>query len=290
MAVGQRQGTVHMQDVVLCAQEALQVLRVRGHLLGHGVHAPPADQSLCEQQRHSLLLTVHHHLQKAGGGKRFVCDFELFAIIIQALNELYLLCLCAWPRGNKRPTEKLMKYKWMLWIENRKKHPKYPFEQGIYTLGGTTDQGTNVKVGLRRPWRGKRRSSREVDETKHTNKGAAGLRNLRPRETDPQWERKLACPRSHLLPLTIIQWPLGKGVWERGHKWGPSSPACETWVHSADQGQMSHCRVNCANAGKDFPFNSTNCYLGLLMVCHITDTLTYVTHIWSKWRLAGLVT
>lgn len=64
MAVWQRQGAIHVQDVVLCAQEALQVLRVRGHLLGYGVHATPADQSLHEQQRHSLLLTVHHHLQK----------------------------------------------------------------------------------------------------------------------------------------------------------------------------------------------------------------------------------
>lgn len=76
MAVWQRQGAVHVQDVVLCAQEALQVLRVRGHLLGHGVHAPPADQSLHEQQRHSLLLTVHHYLQKPGqrGGRRLVSD------------------------------------------------------------------------------------------------------------------------------------------------------------------------------------------------------------------------
>lgn len=76
MAVGQWQGTVHVQNVVLCAQEALQVLRVRGHLLGHSVHAPPADRSLREEQRHSLLLTVHHHLHKEGGGGRwrFVCD------------------------------------------------------------------------------------------------------------------------------------------------------------------------------------------------------------------------
>lgn len=65
MAVWQRQGTIHVQDVVLCAQEAFQVLRVRGHLLGDGIHAPPADQSLHEQQRHSLLITVHHSLEKA---------------------------------------------------------------------------------------------------------------------------------------------------------------------------------------------------------------------------------
>lgn len=72
MAVWQRQGAVHVQDVVLCAQEALQVLRVRGHLLGHGIHAPRADQSFHEQQRHSFLLAVHHHLQKPEhrGGKR----------------------------------------------------------------------------------------------------------------------------------------------------------------------------------------------------------------------------
>lgn len=50
MSVRQRQGAVHVQDVVLCAQEALQVLRVGGHLLGHSIHAPPADQSLHEQQ------------------------------------------------------------------------------------------------------------------------------------------------------------------------------------------------------------------------------------------------
>lgn len=78
MAVGQWQGTIHVQDVVLCAQEALQVLRVRSHLLGHGIHTPPADRSLREKQRHPLLLTVHHHLHKAGEGqgKRFVCDVE----------------------------------------------------------------------------------------------------------------------------------------------------------------------------------------------------------------------
>lgn len=64
MSIRQRQGAVHVQDVMLCAQEALQVLRVRGHLLGNSIHAPPADQSLHEQQRHSLLLTVHHHLQE----------------------------------------------------------------------------------------------------------------------------------------------------------------------------------------------------------------------------------
>lgn len=64
MAVRQRQGAVHVQDVVLCAQEALQILGVRRHLLRHGVHAPPADQSLHKQQGRSLLLTVHHHLQK----------------------------------------------------------------------------------------------------------------------------------------------------------------------------------------------------------------------------------
>lgn len=63
MAVRQRQGTVHVQDVVLCPQKTLQVLRVRGHLLEHGVHAPPADQSLHEEQRHSLFLSVYRHLQ-----------------------------------------------------------------------------------------------------------------------------------------------------------------------------------------------------------------------------------
>lgn len=98
-----------------------------------------------------------------------------------------------------------VKYKWMLWIDQREeKHPELSFERGIYRLGTTTDEGTNVKVGLRRPCRGQRCSSREVDETKHTNKGATRLRNLRPRETDPWWEGKLACPRrhSHLLPLS----------------------------------------------------------------------------------------
>lgn len=66
MAVRQWQGAVHVQDVVLSAQEALQVLRVRGHLLGNSVHTPPADQSLHEQQRHSLLFTIHHHLKDNG--------------------------------------------------------------------------------------------------------------------------------------------------------------------------------------------------------------------------------
>lgn len=65
MAVRQRQGAIHVQDIVLCAEETLQVLRVRGHLLGHCVRATPADQSLHEDQRHSLFLTVHNHLQKA---------------------------------------------------------------------------------------------------------------------------------------------------------------------------------------------------------------------------------
>lgn len=67
MAVWQREGPVHVQDVMLCAQEALQVLRVRGHLLGHGVHAPCADQSLGEEQRHAFLLPVHHHLHGTDG-------------------------------------------------------------------------------------------------------------------------------------------------------------------------------------------------------------------------------
>lgn len=67
MAIRQREGPVHVQDVVLCAQETLQVLRVRGHLLGHGVHAPCADQSLGEEQRHAFLLTVHHHLHGTDG-------------------------------------------------------------------------------------------------------------------------------------------------------------------------------------------------------------------------------
>lgn len=62
MAIRQREGAVHVQDVVLCAQEALQVLRVRGHLLGHGVGAACADQSLGEEQRHAVLLSIHHHL------------------------------------------------------------------------------------------------------------------------------------------------------------------------------------------------------------------------------------
>lgn len=44
MAVWQRQGAIHVQDVMLCAQEALQVLRVRRHLLRHGIYTPPADQ------------------------------------------------------------------------------------------------------------------------------------------------------------------------------------------------------------------------------------------------------
>lgn len=72
MAVWQGQGAVHVQDVVLCAQEVFQVLRVRGHLLGHGVQAPHADQSLHEQQRHSFLLTFHHHLEKPAQGRRKV--------------------------------------------------------------------------------------------------------------------------------------------------------------------------------------------------------------------------
>lgn len=67
MAVRQRQRAVHVQNVVLRAQEALQVLRVRGHLLGHGVHAAGADQSLGEEQRHAVLLSVHHHLHATDG-------------------------------------------------------------------------------------------------------------------------------------------------------------------------------------------------------------------------------
>lgn len=70
MAVWQREGAVHVQDVVLRAQEALQVLRVRGHLLGHGVHAACADQCLGEEQRHALLLSIHHHLRGPDGRMR----------------------------------------------------------------------------------------------------------------------------------------------------------------------------------------------------------------------------
>lgn len=69
--------------------------------------------------------------------------------------------------------------------QKEKKHPKLSLGWGFYALGGTTDEGTNVKVGFGRPWRGKLRSSKEVDETKHTNKGVTGLRNQTPRETDP---------------------------------------------------------------------------------------------------------
>lgn len=90
MAVRQRQGAVHVQDVVLCVQEALQVLRVRRHLLRHGVHAAPADQFLHDQQRDALLLSVHHHLQTGNiktvsylflqcGDK----DFPLFLFILR---------------------------------------------------------------------------------------------------------------------------------------------------------------------------------------------------------------
>lgn len=67
MAIWQREGAVHVQDVVLCAQEAVQVLRVRGHLLGHGVRAACADQSLREEQRHAFLLSIHHHLCTTDG-------------------------------------------------------------------------------------------------------------------------------------------------------------------------------------------------------------------------------
>lgn len=99
MAVWQRQGAIHVQDVVLCAQEALQVLRVRGHLLGYGVHATPADQSLHEQQRHSLLLTVHHHLQKPEERESLVSDRKskniwLVVIAVQS-DDFSSLCSCS---------------------------------------------------------------------------------------------------------------------------------------------------------------------------------------------------
>lgn len=68
VAVLQGQGAVHVEDVVLGAEEALQVLGVRGHLLGHGVHTPPAGQSLHAPQRHPLLLSVHlRHLDRTRG-------------------------------------------------------------------------------------------------------------------------------------------------------------------------------------------------------------------------------
>lgn len=77
MAVRQRQGAVHVQDVVLCAQEALQILGVGRHLLRHGVHAPPADQCLHKQQGHALLLAVHHPLHKPEQtDDRLVCGRE----------------------------------------------------------------------------------------------------------------------------------------------------------------------------------------------------------------------
>lgn len=94
---------------------------------------------------------------------------------------------------------------------NQGEKTKLSFEKGIYMLGGTTDEGTNVKVGFRRPWRGKRCSSKEVDETKRTNMGATELRSPRPRETDPcgvgSWSRSY----SHLLPLS----PSYKGLQEK---------------------------------------------------------------------------
>lgn len=97
MAVWQRQGAVHVQDVVLCAQEALQVLRVRGHLLGHGVHTLPADQSLHEQQRHALVLTVHHRLQKPGqrGGRRLVSDTRSknSEVLLQSKLQIFFQCV-----------------------------------------------------------------------------------------------------------------------------------------------------------------------------------------------------
>ena len=52
-------------------------------------------------------------------------------------------------------------------------------------LGGTAEEASIVKFGLMSPRRGKLRSSKEVDEAKHTNIGGIGPRSPRPRETDP---------------------------------------------------------------------------------------------------------
>lgn len=94
----------------------------------------------------------------------------------------------------------------------------FSLEKGIYMLGGSTDEGTNVKVELKRPWRGKLSSSgREIHETKHTNMGATALRSRRPRETDPCREGSWLALMG-TASITILQWTLGKGVWELGHE------------------------------------------------------------------------
>lgn len=61
----------------------------------------------------------------------------------------------------------------LLWNENGqqpakttggKKTPMFSLEKGIYMLGGSTDEATNVKVELKRPWRGKLMSSSSSKE------------------------------------------------------------------------------------------------------------------------------
>lgn len=45
-----------------------------------------------------------------------------------------------------------------------KKTPMFSLEKGIYMLGGSTDEATNVKVELKRPLRGKLMSSSSSKE------------------------------------------------------------------------------------------------------------------------------
>lgn len=112
-------------------------------------------------------------------------------------------------------------------------------------LGGTAEEESNVKCGLMRPWRGKLRSSKEVDEAKRTNIGGIGPRSPRPRETDPWGEG--SCPA--LIGTAIYFVPRHHTMASR--KSLGRRLSSETWEHSADQNQMLHCSWNCTNAGED---------------------------------------
>lgn len=53
----------------------------------------------------------------------------------------------------------------LLKLQGKKnKTPLFSLERGIYMLGGSTDEATNVKVELKRPWRGKLMSSSSSKE------------------------------------------------------------------------------------------------------------------------------
>lgn len=123
-------------------------------------------------------------------------------------------------------------------------------------LAGTTDEVTNVKVGFRRPQRGKLRSSKEVDETKYTSTEVTGLKSPRPRATEPCGEGSwpaLICTAIYDLFRQHTMASRKRCLGARPHS-ERAHHVCENWVQSTDQSQMVQCSLNCTNVGKESSF------------------------------------